>query len=109
MFIRIVSQGGDERVKKSLSIVLVALSVLLFVAAAFAASKGSVQKSVRLSGEVVKNDGEEMVVKGPSGEQTFKVTGVSNASRYKPGDRVTISISKPPTKGKEEKELWKFR
>ncbi len=105
--------------KKALPVVLAMLCVFAFVATVFAAEKAGVQKSVKLTGEVVKNDGKEMVVKGPSGEQTFKVGGVKNVTKYKPGDQVTISykekdgqltassISKSMIKGKEKEETTK--
>ncbi len=105
--------------KKALPLILAVLFVLACVATGFAAEKAGVQKSVKLTGEVVKNDGKEMVVKGPSGEQTFRVSGVKNVTKYKPGDQVTISykekdgrltassISKPTMKGKEKEETTK--
>ena len=105
--------------KKTLPVMLAVMFVLVFVATGFAAEKAGMQKSVKLTGEVVKNDGKEMVVKGPSGEQTFKVAGVKNVTKYKPGDQVTISykekdgkltassISKSMIKGKEKEETTK--
>ncbi len=66
--------------KKALPILMVVF-VFAFVATGFAAQKAGVQKSVKLTGEVVKNDGKEMVVKGPSGEQSFKVAGVKKVKK----------------------------
>jgi Cu/Ag efflux protein CusF len=124
--------------KRALLIVLAMVISVAFVTAAFAqapaekpagttekapaaekkapAAKAKTEKSVSLKGEVVKNDGKEMTVKGPKGEEKFDVSGVKNADKYKEGDKVTISykekdgkltassIKKPVIKGKTEKK-----
>ncbi len=74
--------------RKTLFIVLAILISVAFVASADAAAK---TKSMKLTGDVVSNDGKQMVVKGPSGEQTFDVSGVKNVDKYKQGDNVTIN------------------
>lgn len=106
--------------KKTLLIALAVVFSVAFVGTGFAEQTG-MEKSVKLTGEVVKNDGKEMVVKGPSGEQTFNVSGVKNVDKYKIGDQVTIkytekdgrltagSISKEIIKGKEKEETTKER
>jgi hypothetical protein len=105
--------------KKVLVIALTVLIGVAFVTTGFAATKATKEKSVKLKGEVVKNDGKEMVVKGPKGEEKFDVSGVKNVDKYKEGDTVTISykekdgmlkassISKSMMKGKMEKEEMK--
>lgn len=77
--------------KKVLVIVLTVLIGVAFVTTGFAATKAMKEKPVKVTGEVVKNDGKEMVVKGPKGEETFDVSGVKNVDKYKEGDKVTIS------------------
>lgn len=102
--------------KKAMLIVLSVLITVAFVTTVFAATKAKTEKSVTLTGEVVKNDGKEMTVKGPKGEEKFDVSGVKNVDKYKEGDQVIISykekdgkltaasIKKPMIKGKTEKK-----
>ncbi len=104
--------------QRTLLIALAVVFSVAFVTTGFAAQAG-MEKSVKLTGEVVKNDGKEMVVKGPSGEQAFNVSGVKDVDKYKTGDQVTISykekdgkltassISKVMIKGKEKEETTK--
>jgi hypothetical protein len=101
------------QMKRSLLVVLAVLFALAWVGAGFAAE---MEKSVKITGDVISNDGKTMVVKGPDGDQTFDVSGVKNVNKYKPGDQVTISytqkdgtltaasISKKMIKGKKKKE-----
>jgi hypothetical protein len=101
--------------KRALTIVVAVLIGIAFLSPAFAAAKK--EKSVSLTGEVMKNDGKMMTVKGPSGEQEFDVAAVKNVDKYKMGDQVTIkytekdgkmtgsSISKKMMKGKEKMEM----
>ncbi len=105
--------------RRGLIMVLAVLITFALVAAVSAATKAKSEKSVKLSGDVVKNDGKEMVVKGPKGEETFDVSGVKNVDKYKEGDKVNISykekdgklvassIRKPIIKGKTEKKETK--
>lgn len=100
--------------RRSLPVVLAVLFVLAWVGAGFTAE---MEKSVKITGDVVKNDGKMMVLKGPDGEKTFDVSGVKNVKKYKPGDQVTISytekdgtytagsVSKDTFKGKKKKEM----
>jgi hypothetical protein len=78
--------------KRALLIVLAVAVTFSFISTGFAATrKATMEKSVKITGDVVKNDGKEMVVKGPKGEQKFDVSGVKNVDKYKEGDEVTIS------------------
>lgn len=98
---------------KALTITLAVLIAVAFASSGFAAMS---EKSVKITGQVMKNDGKEMVVKTPSGEETFEVTGVKNVNKYRPGDDVNISytekdgrmtassISKPLMHGKMKEE-----
>lgn len=99
--------------KRALIVVVAVLIGVAFLSPAFAATK---EKQVSLTGDVMKNDGKMMTVKGPSGEQVFDVSGVKKVDKYKEGDQVTIkytekggkitvsSISKKMIKGKPKKE-----
>lgn len=93
--------------KRSLLVVLAVLFALAWVSAGFAAE---MEKSVKITGDVVSNDGKTMVLKGPDGNKTFDVSGVKKADKYKPGDQVTISYKEKDgtlTAGKISKEMFK--
>ncbi len=102
--------------KRALLVLVAVLIGFALVTTAFAQEKAKTEKSVKLTGEVVSNDGKMMTVKGPKGEQNFDVSGVKKVGKYKVGDQVTISykekdgvltassIKKPLMKGKEKME-----
>lgn len=120
--------------KKLLLIVLALVMSVAFVTTVFAqattekapaAEKKSPavksEKSVTLKGDVVKNDGKEMTIKGPTGEENFNVSGVKDANKFKEGDKVEVTykekdgkltaskIKKPWIKGKTEKKEVKAK
>lgn len=87
--------------RKTLLIIVVVLFGIVFISNADAVTK---EKSMKVTGDIVSNDGREMVVRGgPSGDQAFDVSGVKDIQSYRPGDNVTIKYKEKDGKIKEAK------
>lgn len=86
---------------KTLPIIVVVLLGIAFISNADAVTK---QKSIKVTGEIVSNDGRQMVVRGgPSGDQAFDVSAVQDIQSYRPGDNVTIEYKEKDGKIKESR------
>ncbi len=85
--------------RKTLLIIVVMLLGIAFVSTADAVT---MEKSMKMTGTIVSNDGSQIVVRGaPSGDQAFDVSGVRNPQAYMPGDKVTIEYKEKDGQIKE--------
>jgi hypothetical protein len=86
---------------KTLPIIMVVLLGIAFISNADAVTK---EKSMKVTGEIVSNDGRQMVVRGgPSSDQAFDVSAVKDIQSYRPGDNVTIEYKEKDGKIKESR------
>lgn len=87
--------------RKTLLIIAVVLLGIAFISSADAATR---EKSMKVTGDIVSNDGRQMVVRGdPSGDQAFDVSGVKDIQSYRPGDNVTIEYKEKDGEIKESR------
>jgi hypothetical protein len=87
--------------RKTLLIIVVVLLGIAFISSADAVTR---EKSMKVTGDIVSNDGRQMVVRGgPSGDQAFDVSGVKDIQSYRPGDNVTIEYKEKDGEIKESR------
>ncbi len=83
---------------------LIIVAVLIGIAFVSTTDAVTMEKSMKMTGNIVSNDGRQIVVRGgPSGDQAFDMSGAKNIQSYRPGDKVTIEYKEKDGKIKESK------